>query len=134
MMNTKIIHIDNFKQIKDNFNDIRLYLYSFIPEDKRHISMVIDIRDTVISIKLKSNPKTYEISWIVINGSGSNNFRCGGNTAVHNYYSSDGSSRFKEKGKTYPIDVENIRRETKDIDFEKVLKSINRNKLINELL
>jgi hypothetical protein len=126
-MNTKIIHIDNFKQIKDNFNDIRLYLYSFIPEDKRHISMVIDIRDTVISIKLKNNPKTYEISWIVINGSG-------GNTAVHNYYPSDGSSRFKEKGKTYPIDVENIRRETKDIDFEKVLKSINRNKLINELL
>jgi hypothetical protein len=125
MMNTKIIHADNFKQIKDNFNDIKLYLNTFIPDNKRHISMVIEIRDTVIIISLRNNPKTKEISWIVINGSG-------GNTAIHNYYPSNG--RFKEKNNSYPVDVENIRRESKDIDFEKLLKSINRNKLINELL
>lgn len=125
MMNTKIIHADNFKQIKDNFNDIKLYLNTFIPYNKRHISMVIEIRDTVIIISLRNNPKTNEISWIVINGSG-------GNTAIHNYYPSDG--RFKERNNTYPVDIENIRRESKDIDFLEVLKSINRNKLINELL
>ena len=124
-MNTKILEKGNFIHIKDNIEFIKKHLYTYFDKTKTHISIVTNIKDSVIVINIKNNPKGDEISWIVINGSGNN-------TTVHNHFKAN--SIFKYSKQTISTDIENIRTNSKDIDFTEILKSMNREKLLNELL
>ena len=124
-MNTKILEKGNFIHIKDNIEFIKKHLYTYFDKTKTHISIVTNIKDSVIVINIKNNPKGDEISWIVINGSGNN-------TTVHNHFKAN--SIFKYSKQTISTDIENIRTNSKDIDFMEILKSMNREKLLNELL
>ena len=124
-MNTKILEKANFILIKDNIEFIKKHLYTYFDKTKTHISIITHVKDSVIVINIKNNTKGDEISWIVINGSGNN-------TTINNHFK---ASLFKfSKHKTISIDIENIRTNSKDIDFTEILKSMNREKLLNELL
>lgn len=128
-MKTQIMDKNTFKSINENIDSIRKYLYQFIPMNKRHISMLIHIKGNdienggVIIINLRSNPRVEEVPWIVINGTGSNT--C---AFIHS------KSPFKTKGRVYSNDIENIRTSTENLNFIDILKNINRDKLLNELL
>ena len=124
-MNTKILEKGNFILIKDSIEFIKKHLYTYFDKTKTHISIITNIKDSVIVINIKNNPKGDEISWIVINGSGNN-------TTVHNHFKAN--SIFKYSKQTISTDIENIRTNSKDIDFMEILKSMNREKLLNELL
>ena len=53
-------------------------------------------------------------------------------STINNHFK---ASLFKfSKHKTISTDIENIRTNSKDIDFTEILKSMNREKLLNELL
>ena len=124
-MNTKILEKGNFILIKDNIEFIKKHLYTYFDKTKTHISIITHVKDSVIVINIKNNTKGDEISWIVING-------CGNNTTINNHFK---ASLFKiSKHKTISTDIENIRTNSKDIDFTEILKSMNREKLLNELL
>ncbi len=124
-MNTKILEKGNFILIKDNIEFIKKHLYTYFDKTKTHISIITHVKDSVIVINIKNNTKGDEISWIVINGSGNN-------TTINNHFK---ASLFKfSKHKTISTDIENIRTNSKDIDFTEILKSMNREKLLNELL
>ncbi len=124
-MNTKILEKANFILIKDNIEFIKKHLYTYFDKTKTHISIITHVKDSVIVINIKNNTKGDEISWIVINGSGNN-------TTINNHFK---ASLFKfSKHKTISTDIENIRTNSKDIDFTEILKSMNREKLLNELL
>lgn len=124
-MNTKILEKANFILIKDNIEFIKKHLYTYFDKTKTHISIITHVKDSVIVINIKNNPKGDEIPWIVINGSGNN-------TTINNHFK---ASLFKfSKHKTISTDIENIRTNSKDIDFTEILKSMNREKLLNELL
>lgn len=124
-MNTKILEKANFILIKDNIEFIKKHLYTYFDKTKTHISIITHVKDSVIIINIKNNTKGDEISWIVINGSGNN-------TTINNHFK---ASLFKfSKHKTISTDIENIRTNSKDIDFTEILKSMNREKLLNELL
>ncbi len=124
-MNTKILEKGNFILIKDNIEFIKKHLYTYFDKTKTHISTITHVKDSVIVINIKNNTKGDEISWIVINGSGNN-------TTINNHFK---ASLFKfSKHKTISTDIENIRTNSKDIDFTEILKSMNREKLLNELL
>lgn len=123
-MNTKILEKANFILIKDNIEFIKKHLYTYFDKTKTHISIITHVKDSVIVINIKNNTKGDEISWIVINGSGNN-------TTINNHFK---ASLFKfSKHKTISTDIENIRTNSKDIDFTEILKSMNREKLLNEL-
>jgi hypothetical protein len=125
-MNTKILEKVNFILIKDNIEFIKKHLYTYFDKTKTHISIITHVKDSVIVINIKNNPKGDEISWIVINGSGNN-------TTIHNHFKANSMFKFS-KHKTISTDIENIRTNSKDIDFVEILKSMNREKLLNELL
>lgn len=123
-MNTKILEKANFILIKDNIEFIKKHLYTYFDKTKTHISIITHVKDSVIVINIKNNTKGDEISWIVINGSGNN-------TTINNHFK---ASLFKfSKHKTISTDIENIRTNSNDIDFTEILKSMNREKLLNEL-
>ena len=107
-MNTKILEKANFILIKDNIEFIKKHLYTYFDKKKTHISIITHVKDSVIVINIKNNPKGDEIPWIVINGSGNN-------TTINNHFK---ASLFKfSKHKTISTDIENIRTNSKDIDF-----------------
>ena len=113
-MNTKILEKGNFILIKDNIEFIKKHLYTYFDKTKTHISIITHVKDSVIVINIKNNTKGDEISWIVINGSGNN-------TTINNHFK---ASLFKfSKHKTISTDIENIRTNSKDIDFTEIEKN-----------
>lgn len=124
-MNTKILEKGNFILIKDNIEFIKKHLYTYFDKTKTHISIITHVKDSVIVINIKNNTKGDEISWIdIINHKD--------NTTINNHFK---ANLFKfSKHKTISTDIENIRTNSKDIDFTEILKSMNREKLLNELL
>ena len=89
-------------------------LYTYFDKTKTHISIITHVKDSVIVINIKNNTKGDEISWIVINGSGNN-------TTINNHFK---ASLFKfSKHKTISTDIENIRTNSKDIDFTEIEKN-----------